>query len=142
MITLFNFNDFRTIIRLFLNFDGFLVDISLAKRHQIFNIFSCIKYQTSLTAESVTVSCDKTIGRELMITILNKFHFWFKGMCKRSNFFLTIFPPKNSCPWKVHPCFLLKRLVGAFPISCNKADHRSQTSSVFGQMLSTTSSVW
>jgi hypothetical protein len=57
----------------------------------------CIKYQR-LTAESVTVSCDKTIGREHDI-FFEQISFYGSAACKTLEyFFFTIFPPKNSCP--------------------------------------------
>ena len=57
------------------------------------------------------------------------------------NMVFTIFDPKNSCPWNVHPVPFTYFFVGALPTSCSSAAHLSQRLSVFFEMLSTTSSV-
>jgi hypothetical protein len=77
------------------------------------------------------------MGRELIITILHKFHLWFNGIC---NLFLP-FSRQEIHDREKSILVFLKRFVGALPISCSKADQRNQTSSVLGQILSTTSSV-
>jgi hypothetical protein len=55
---------------------------------------SVIKFSTSSpasnysrTAESVTVSCDKTIGRELMITIFEQISFYGSKACANVQIF-------------------------------------------------------
>ena len=49
-----------------------------------------------------------------------------------------IFDPTTSWPWKVHPARSSQALVRGFPMSCNRAAHRSQRWSVRGTILSKT----
>ena len=135
----------RTIWKLswyFLNFLGFLVVISASQRVIKSSNSSPASNTKRRTAESVTISSAMMIGRELIFTIFcTYFILSFSGIRKRLKRWYTILLPTNSCPWNVQPIFLSKRLVGALPMSCNNAAHRSHKLSVCSEILSTTSKV-
>ena len=107
------------------------------------SIFSPASNKRRRTAESVTTSWTRAIGRKCKPTrFWTYFNFSFKGNRKFLNISSTILAPVTSCPWNDHPFILLKCLVAGLPISCKSAAHLNHKS--FDKMLiwSTTCKVW